>query len=82
MEILHFKSFNNANTAGYEFTFDHGNCEGTGASTGHFGLTLTLATGNTGKFYAEFYLVATEEVIYVGYYSVQQTNYATGTNKW
>mgnify|MGYP003114654474 CR=1 FL=1 len=79
-----FNPLDNANTAGYgNCTFDHGNCEGTGASTGHFGLTSTIATGNTGKYYAEFYLVATNGSAYLGYYSVQQTpTMITASNKW
>ena len=47
--------------------FDIGNCQGGGAGD-NVGIASTIATGNTGKYYAEFYLVATPGNAYVGYY--------------
>ena len=82
-----FSTFNpsdNATTSGYgDCTLANGNCKGTGASTGHFALASTIATGNTGKYYAEFYLVTTDGGAWVGYYSSQQTvTMITASNKW
>jgi len=79
-----FNPLDNATTAGYgNCTLANGNCKGTGASTGHFALASTIATGNTGKYYAEFYLVATDGAAWVGYYSSQQTvTMITNNNKW
>ena len=74
----------NATSSGYgTATFGNGNTETTGASTGHCGIASTIATGNTGKYYAEFYLVATSGNAYLGYYSSQQTvTMITASNKW
>ena len=47
--------------------FDIGNCQGGGAGD-NVGIASTIATGNTGKYYAEFYLSATPGTAYVGYY--------------
>ena len=47
--------------------FAIGNCQGGGAGD-NVGIASTIATGNTGKYYAEFYLVATPGTAYVGYY--------------
>ena len=79
-----FNPLDNATTSGYgTATFGNGNTETTGASTGHCGIASTIATGNTGKYYAEFYLVATSGNAYLGYYSSQQTvTMITASNKW
>ena len=47
--------------------FAIGNCQGGGAGD-NVGIASTIATGNTGKYYAEFYLSATPGTAYVGYY--------------
>ena len=79
-----FNPLDNATSAGYgNATFANGNTETTGASTGHCGIASTIATGNTGKYYAEFYLVATSGNAWLGYYSSQQTvTMITASNKW
>jgi len=79
-----FNPLDNATSSGYgTATFGNGNTETTGASTGHCGIASTIATGNTGKYYAEFYLVATSGNAYLGYYSSQQTvTMITASNKW
>jgi hypothetical protein len=79
-----FNTLDNATSAGYgNATFANGNTETTGASTGHCGIASTIATGNTGKYYAEFYLVATSGNAWLGYYSSQQTvTMITASNKW
>jgi len=79
-----FNPLDNATSSGYgTATFGNGNTEATGASTGHCGIASTIATGNTGKYYAEFYLVATSGNAYLGYYSSQQTvTMITASNKW
>ena len=56
--------------------FALGNCQGGGAGD-NVGIASTIATGNTGKYYAEFYLSATPGTAYVGYYPSDESAIVT-----
>jgi hypothetical protein len=78
-----FSTFNpldnteNNGVGGCDFAI--GNCQGGGAGD-NVGIASTIATGNTGKYYAEFYLSATPGTAYVGYYP--STESAIMTKVW
>ena len=78
-----FSTFNpldnteNNGVGGCDFAL--GNCQGGGAGD-NVGIASTIATGNTGKYYAEFYLSATPGFAYVGYYPSNES--AIMTKVW
>jgi len=78
-----FSTFNplddteNNGVGGCDFAL--GNCQGGGAGD-NVGIASTIATGNTGKYYAEFYLSATPGTAYVGYYPSDES--AIMTKVW
>ena len=78
-----FSTFNplddteNNGVGGCDFAL--GNCQGGGAGD-NVGIASTIATGNTGKYYAEFYLSATPGTAYVGYYPSDES--AITTKVW
>jgi len=77
-----FNPLNCATTSGYgNHTFANANTQATASSTGNSNVTATIATGNTGKYYAEFYLVATDGTAYLGYCSVLQTPTMTASGQ-
>jgi len=75
-----FSTFNplddteNNGVGGCDFAL--GNCQGGGAGD-NVGIASTIATGNTGKYYAEFYLSATPGTAYVGYYPSDESAIVT-----